>query len=369
MEHPHYRVAILGAGAIGCATAAFLSEQGIRAAMWSPTGHRLTQHTEQDIASFQSVGAVHGLITVDRITNLDALSTYTHIFVCLPGPLYQTVLAAAATSWRTGQTVIVSGALSLAPLWIQREARQRGADITAVGWGTTLTTAHFLDDGRLHLNAMRHRIDMACLSASALLPGEPDAFAGCRALFGDRFVAVDSLLASTLANINPIAHAAEVIPNLTRMDLGESWQLFGNFTTVVAKMADALDRERLALAHSLGFTLPSLAQHYHRSYHVPQGPLNEMAQAIEAAGAGPRGPDRLAHRYVMEDVPFGLVFQERLALAQGVQCKMVSSCITLFEAVYGEEFRGQNFLMHALLPCESSIGDLVSACKSDAAAS
>ncbi|MDQ2151431.1 NAD/NADP octopine/nopaline dehydrogenase family protein [Alcaligenaceae bacterium C4P045] len=355
MAQHDYRVAILGAGPIGCATAAFLSQQGIKAGMWSPTARRLQPHEHPDRAQFECVGAVNGTVVVDRIVGLDALVDYTHIFVCLPGSLYQRVLEDAAQYWRTGQTVIVSGALSLVPLWIQNEARSRGAAITAVGWGTTLTTAHFLADGRLHLNAMRQRIDMACLAVSADATGatSTDAYADCQAFFGNRFVLVDSLLASTLANINPIAHAAEVIPNLTRMDRGEPWQLFAHFTGVVARMADALDRERLALARRLGFELPTLAQHYHRSYHVPQGPLNEMAQAIENLGAGPLGPDRLEHRYVLEDVPFGLVFQERLAQMCGVDSPMLSSCITLLEAIYERSFRRENFLIAALLPAQT----------------
>ena len=199
--------------------------------------------------------------------------------------------------------------------------------------------------------------------------GGSDPLADCRALFGDRFAPADNLLASTLANINPIAHAAEVIPNLTRMDRAEAWPLFGHFTGVVANMAQALDRERLALAQALGFTLPTLAQHYSRSYHVPLGPLEDIARAIDARGAGPLGPARLAHRYVLEDVPFGLVFQERLARLLGVDCPLLSACITLLEAVYAESFRDRNYLLAELLPEGMSAEALLAACRSACAAS
>lgn len=383
MEHTSYRVAILGAGAIGCATAAFLSTQGISAAMWSPTSRRLQQKPPGQ-AQFDCVGAVNASIVVDQLNGLDSLSDYTHIFVCLPASLYQQVLTSAGPHWQDGQTVIVSGALSLVPLWIQHMAAAHHARVTTVGWGTTLTTAHFLSDGRLHINALRDRIDMAWLPARGLQtgtggqpegssadvgPAAQNAYADCQQLFGDRFLPADSLLASTLANINPIAHAAEVIPNLTRMDRGERWPLFGLFTSVVANIAEALDRERLALASHLGFSLPTLAQHYERSYHIPHGRLDEMAQAIEGQGAGPMGPDVLAHRYVMEDVPFGLVFLERLARVCGVACPMLSACITLLESVYRESFRDQNFLVESLLSDGSSVEELLAACKSACAAS
>lgn len=383
MENQSYRVAILGAGAIGCATAAFLSKQGIPVAMWSPTARRL-RPKEFGQAQFDCVGAVDASIVVDQLNSLDALSEYSHIFVCLPASLYRQVLTSATPYWRDGQTVIVSGALSLVPLWIQRMAAANHVGLSTVGWGTTLTTAHFLADGRLHINALRDRIDMSWLpihsdeiatdeetrkSSGGTGGATKNAYFDCQRLFGDRFIPADSLLASTLANINPIAHAAEVIPNLTRMDQGERWSLFGNFTSVVANIAEVLDRERLMLASHLGFTLPSLAQHYERSYHIPHGRLDEMAQAIEEQGAGPLGPDVLAHRYVLEDVPFGLVFMERLAQVCGVACPMLSACITLLESVYRESFRVQNFLAKSLLPDGSSVEELLVECNRACAAS
>lgn len=381
MKQSACRVLILGAGAIGCATAAFLSARRIPVAMWSPTASRLK--LEAGKAQFECVGAVSASIAVDRLSSLDSLSDYSHIFVCLPASLYQQVLTSAGPHWQDGQTIIVSGALSLVPLWIKNMAAANNIRVTTVGWGTTLTTAHFLPDGRLHINALRDRIDMAWLPARSVVAteagdelsaqdheiGTQSAYVDCQQFFGDRFLLTDNLLASTLANINPIAHAAEVIPNLTRMDRGEAWQLFGNFTGVVANMAEALDRERLALARRLGFALPTLAQHYERSYHVKGGPLNEMAQAIEERGAGPLGPSLLAHRYVLEDVPFGLVFLERLAQVSDVPCPTLSACITLLEAGYKQSFRDQNFLMTSLLPDAMSVEELLGACKSACAAS
>lgn len=366
MQRNDFRIAIVGAGGIGCATAAYLRASGLPVAMWSPTGRRLRPHAQPGRARFDCVGALDGAVAVERLARLADLSDYSHVFICLPASHYQQVLQDAAPHWRDGQTLIVSGALSLVPLWLRQTAAAHGADVTAVGWSTTLTTAHFLPDGRLHLNAPRGQIGMAWLAPPE---GDSDALADCRALFGDRFAPADNLLASTLANINPIAHAAEVIPNLTRMDRGEAWPLFGHFTGVVANMAQALDRERLALAQALGFTLPTLAQHYSRSYHVPLGPLEDIARAIDARGAGPLGPARLAHRYVLEDVPFGLVFQERLARLLGVDCPLLSACITLLEAVYAESFRDRNYLLAELLPEGMSAEALLAACRSACAAS
>ena len=132
------------------------------------------------------------------------------------------------------------------------------------------------------------------------------------------------------------------------MDKGETWPLFGNFTPVVARLADRLDRERLVLAEAFGFSLPSLQQHYGASYHMPPAALETMAAEIDRRGMGPNGPSRLDHRYVIEDVPFGLVFMEALARIAGVDTPALSASITLLETAYERDFRGANFLVRAL---------------------
>ncbi len=347
------RVAIVGAGPVGCAAAAFLVQAGHAPALWSPTGGRVRRHADR--ASFVCNGAVNGEIDVEWLASPDRLAEFPVVLVCLPADAYGSVLGPLNAIWQPGQHLIVSGALSLAPLWIATAV----PGVQASGWGTTLTTTHFQADGGLHINPLRGRIDMATLGPMA----PSDARQSCVDLFGERFVLADNLLAPTLANINPIAHAAEVIPNLTRMDLGEAWSLFGHFTAVVGRMADSLDVERRAVAQAFGLTLPSLRQHYARSYHVPEGPLHTMAAEITRRGMSPNGPASLQHRYVLEDAPFGLAFLEALGRATGVDTPVLSASLTLLEATYARDFRADNFLLDALgLSGEGAAAALLARC-------
>jgi len=350
------KVAIVGAGPLGCASAVHLMHRGHDVVLWSPRCSRLT--VNEGIARLVCTGAVSGVFDVPVLADPAGLADADLILVCLPGDAYAEVLGTLMPVWRDGQTLVVSGSLSLSPLWLAETLRAEHRQVQVAGWGTTLTTAHFLTDGTLHVNPLRHRIDMATLSA----PGIAFAQDQCDALLGDRFVAADSLLAPTLANINPIAHAAEVIPNLTRMDRGEAWSLFACFTPVVARLAERLDAERLAVARAFGLTLPTLVEHYARSYHLEEGALEDMAAQIHAQGMSPLGPARLAHRYVLEDAPFGLVFQEQLARVAGVPTPMLSNCLDLLETVYGQTFRGTNFLVSALGLNQSDVTGLRSRC-------
>lgn len=332
------RVAIVGAGPIGCAAAAFLVRAGHEPAMWSPTGSRL--HRNAGRASVACTGALQGEVAFELLASPNRLADFPVVLVCLPADAYACVLGPLNAGWRSGQHVVVSGALSLAPLWIAAAA----TGVRVTGWATTLTTAHFQADGLLHVNPLRGRIDMATVGAAGPAPAQQI----CEELFGERFVAADCLLAPALANINPIAHAAEVIPNLTRMESGEAWSLFGNFTPVVGRLAEGLDQERCAVAQAFGLALPSLRQHYARSYHVPLGPLHTMAAQIVRRGMSPNGPAVLEHRYVLEDAPFGLAFLEALGGVAQVHTPVLTACLSLLCAAYARDFRADNFLLDAL---------------------
>lgn len=350
------RIAIVGAGPVGCAAAAFLVRTGHAPAMWSPSGGRLRRDAGR--AHVACAGAVQGEVSFEWLDAPERLADFPVVLVCLPADAYGTVLGRLGAVWRSGQHVVLSGALSLAPLWIAAAA----PGLRVTGWGTTLTTTHFLPDGTLHVNPLRDRIDMATVGCAEHAPERGSALEECECLFGPRFVSADSLLAPTLANINPIAHAAEVIPNLTRMESGETWSLFGNFTPVVGRLAESLDAERRAVALAFGLRLPSLRQHYARSYHLPEGPLHAMAAAIAERGMSPNGPASLDHRYVREDAPFGLAFLEALGRTAGVRTPVLSGCLTLLCAGYGRDFRGDNFLLGALGIPGSDVGALLARC-------
>jgi opine dehydrogenase len=343
-------IAIIGAGLIGRATAAYLAHHGHRVGLWSPSGRgtaalpRVADPGAVPRARLTYEGALSGAAVVDVLGGPEGVAACDVAVVALPGPAYGAVLPRLVPHLRSAHTVIVSGALSLVPLWLFERIAACGERPTVVGWGTTLATARPTSTADVQVNSVRARFEVAAIPAAK----GAEALATCQALFGDRFRPVDSILATALSNVNPVAHAAEVLPNLTRMERGEAWALFDCLTPAAARIAEAIDRERLAIARGFGLAVRSIEEHCHLSYHVPRGSFAEMAAAIHARYRGPAGPTTLEHRYILEDVPYGLVFYEALARAAGVATPVMSAAITLASAAYGRDFRGQNPLLTEL---------------------
>lgn len=353
-HHPRLmRLAVLGAGPIGALSAALAAKAGHEVALVSPRGAPRMGTARDGRIAWRCTGGLAWEGEVALLDGIGQLADWPAILLAIPGDAYPAVLPALQEVLRPGQTVICGGALSLAPLWL---AERTPADIVA--WGTTLGTARILPDRTVQVGTLRGRFEQAALPAAradALL-------ALTQALFGDHFTPVGSLLIPLLSNINPVAHAGQVIPNLSRMERGEAWQLFDHFRETGARIAGAVDAERIAVAASYGVQVRSLARHYHLSYHVPEGGIAEIAAGIEAKGLAPRGPAKLAHRYLDEDIPFGLVVYETLGALAGVKTPMLSAAITVLSCAADRPFRTLNPLLDDLGLTRTTPAELARRC-------
>lgn len=347
------RIAVLGAGPIGALSAALAARGGHEVALVSPRGAPRLGAAQGGRIAWRCAGGLAWEGEAALLDGLADLADWPVVLLAIPGDAYPAVLPGLKAVLRPGQTVICGGALSLAPLWL---AERTPAEIVA--WGTTLGTARILPDRSVQVGTLRGRFEQAALPAAraeALLALTQD-------LFGDHFTPVGSLLVPLLSNINPVAHAGQVIPNLSRIERGETWQLFDHFRATGARIAGAIDAERIAVAAAFGVQVRSLARHYHLSYHVPEGSIAEIAAAIEARGLAPRGPAKLAHRYLDEDIPFGLVVYETLGALAGVPTPMLSAAITLLSRAADRPFRTLNPLLGELGLARTTPAELARRC-------
>lgn len=351
-------VGIVGAGPIGLAAAAFLTRQGCGVAIWSPrrspsgrAGNRPTP--------IRARGAIDATVTVELADRPDDLAGCDTVLTAIPATAYADVLPRVAALARPGQHVIVGGALSFAALWLHEALAERREDVLVSAWGTTLTTSHVAPDGAVEIGTLRGTFPMAAVPAART----PEAVSRARQVFSRDFEPAASVLEITLSNINPVAHAGQVLANLSRIERGEAWQLFACFTPMATRIAECIDAERLRTAAAFGVSVRSLAEHYRRSYHVDGRDVAEIVAAIEAAGRGVLGPAQPRHRYVLEDVPFGLVVYEALARIAGLAAPATSAAVTLLSAAYDRDFRQENRLFARLFPPATTLPELKARCR------
>ncbi|MBN9458047.1 MAG: NAD/NADP octopine/nopaline dehydrogenase family protein [Bosea sp.] len=337
------RVAIIGFGGIGRGYAGYLTAHGHEPVIWSPSGAALADF-EGD-ATLTTTGKLEAAVPL-RIARdcAEAVAGAEAVIVAVQANGFKAVLDALAPHLAAGQLVIISAHCSFAALYLHRLLKERGLDIPIASWATTALTARKSGPRSVHISGIRGQLDVATLPVRHAQAG----LAVCQTLFGDRFKASEDVLAIMLSNLNPPAHVANMLGNLTRAERGEDWPNYGSITQGVGRIVDAMDVERLALARAFGLSVRSVQDHYVHSFGVSPGPVGEMAAAVYRNRPELMGPKTLDTRFITEDVPFGLVPLEALGRVAGVPLPLHQAGIALFDAICAQDFRAGNDLLPAL---------------------
>lgn len=340
------RIAIAGAGVMALTAAAQLAARGHEAVIWSPRGRRFADVTGGTLP-FSSRGALVGAWTTRVAETPDALlRDVDGILIAVDAAGFMPVMDALAPFIEPRHVVMVGAALSLGGLYLERLLAARGGGATILSWSTTLGTAGRLDDTTVDIRTIRPKIRASVSPATR----REDAPAFCAAAFGEgRFDYEPSAIAiALLANSNPVFHVPAMLLNVSRIEQGETWAPYGQTTAAVGRLMEALDAERCAVGAALGFQIHSVNAHFHRSFKTPLASMAVMNAALHAEGRGPAGPRSTIHRYIAQDIPYGLVVTEELGRRAGIATPVHTATITLAAASLGTDYRAANQLLPEL---------------------
>lgn len=336
------QIGIAGTGGIGYASAAWLAHAGHEVSVWSPGGQGANALKS---APLQSEGVLQASVKVGVAESANALAQHAQVLlVAVPVNGHKSVMDRVLPYLRSGQVVIVSSMASLSALYLFEQAKARGVDITVAGMGTTVLTARRTGDAQVRIMTRRSELGVSALPVART----EQALAVCRELFGELFVPQANVLASTLTNINPVAHAPLALFNWTRIERAENWPQYHYMTPQVAGVILKLDAERLALAKAFGLSVRTIEEHFAKSFGTTTPTLAEIAAELHAKRGGPPGPTDTGTRFLGEDVPYGLAFCEALGVLAGVRMGATNTLVRMASLVLDRDLAAENDLVDAL---------------------
>jgi len=338
------KIAILGSGGIGFATAAWLAHHNHEPVLWSPSGKGTADLLKED-RHLHYTGVIEGKVQVQIASDIrDAIAGADVVFLAVPGNGHRAVMEAAAPHLENGQSFIVNSACSLSPLYLSKLLSERNIKLPIITWGTTVLTARRKSGTEVAIMTARKSLHVATLPVSDLKKGRNL----CTTLFGDRFLEQENILATSLININPIAHFGLALCNVTRIERGENWPQYHYMTHGVSSLIMALEKERLALAQAFGLKIHGIEEHFHRSFDVPLTDLATIAETLHERRGGPPGPVTMETRFILEDTPYGLAFAEAIGPKVNLPTPLHTSAINIASAVWNRDLRGENNLLPVL---------------------
>jgi opine dehydrogenase len=343
-------IGIAGTGGIGLASAAALASAGHDVTVWSPRGDSAAALRA---APLQAKGVIEASVRVRVAASPAELAAAPVLLIAVPVNGHKAVMDRLLPYLDSGHTVIVSSMASLSALYLYEQAARRGIDITVAGMGTTVLTARRTGATQVQVMTRRGELGVSAVPGSRI----DDVLRLCAELFGDVFVAQANCLASTLTNINPVAHGPLALFNWTRIERAENWPQYHYMTPQVAHVILRLDAERLALARAFGVHVRTIEEHFAKSFGTAAPGLPEIAAELHAKRGGPPGPTDTSTRFLAEDMPFGLAFCVALGGIAGVPMPATRAILDTAGLVVGRDLAADNDLIGALgLPAETLAG-------------
>lgn len=158
-------------------------------------------------------------------------------------------------------------------------------------------------------------------------------------------VPATNVLESSLTNLNAIIHPPGMILNAGWIERtkGAFYYYYEGTTPAVADLMQRLDDERLEIMAALGFTqVPFIKRFFEAGYTTQQAvSQNSIYKAMQESEPNRwlRSPGTLFHRYLEEDVPFGLVPMTEIAKRLDVKTPTMDTVIAISSILNRRDYR------------------------------
>ena len=335
-------VAIIGGGAGGAAAVAELTRAGHEVTLWNRSVETLTPFQETGTVEYEGVfgegAATPRLITTDlraAIAGVDA------ILVCLPTFSHAPIARSLAEIGAMLVPVILNPGHTGGALEFRQEFREVGPGVPPIAEFSTLTyVARKYRPERVTISGAAKRIRLAAL------PGGRSAAEIGRELFPSAQIMPD-VIACDLANVNMVLHPPGAVLGAAWVEArgGDYTFYVDGMTPGVARVMQALDDERRAVARALGHELPSLVAEM-QALGTVEASVRDASDLIGAIAGGEanrriKAPDSLQHRYYVEDFGHGLLpFLEFAAIAK-IATPVAAALLHLGTTLTGTDFRAR----------------------------
>ena len=153
----------------------------------------------------------------------------------------------------------------------------------------------------------------------------------------------DSVLQTSLQNANPIIHPAVTLSNAARIEMTGGDFLFyeEGVSDSVGRLIEALDKERIAIGNKLGIAIlpdPEIGKRQGYMLEANYGSGYRQAPGFLGISAQPQ----LDHRYLNEDVGYGLVFMSKLGHQVGVETPGIDAVINVASIVMARDYKAES---------------------------
>ena len=346
------KIAVLGAGNGGCAAAADLTLRGYEVRLFSRSDATLLPIIKQGGITLSEAGEekfaapyFHSPHIVPVIDGVDL------IIVAAPAVAHEYLAQSMATHLRDGQRILLNPGHTGGSLHFANILRLAGSKASVSVCETVTLTYICRLIKPAHVEIYRRTTNLRCAAFPAR--DNDDVIGDIQSIYPNVKVA-QNVLETGLSNINAIMHPAGMLGNAGWIE-----KTAGNFlyyregvTPAIAAWIEEVDKERLQIVNSLGVKpVPFIDIFYQAGLTSAEAQASgSVYHAIHESEPNLkiRSPACLDHRYLHEDVGYGLVPMAEIGRLFRIKTPVIKSLITLASVANGLDYSSEGLTLEKL---------------------
>ena len=350
---------VIGAGHGGKAMAAHLALMGLKVTLYNRTFDHISVIKKRGGIELESAEA--GAQGFGRLVNVtsdmgDALKKAQMVMVVVPSSAHADIAKAAAKYLKNDQIVILhpgrtGGALEFAKVLRDESCK---AEVTIAEAETFIYASRSDGPAEARIFRIKEAVPLAALPAirteqvlDAIHPIYP------------QFIDGVDVLHTGVNNMGAIFHPALTLLNAGWIEAthGDYQFYIDGVTPSVARVLEALDRERVTVASSLGIRARNAMEWLKMAYDTSGVDLHDAIHN-QPGYYGIKAPTSLSHRYIFEDVPMSMVPMASLGERFGVSVSSMDSIIRLACIVHHTDYWKRGRTVDKLGIGDLSVGEV-----------
>lgn len=350
---------VIGAGHGGKAMAAHLAFMGFPTTLFNRTPERIAAIKELGGINLESQeGGPRGFCKLAFVTSnmAEALEKAEMIMVVIPSSAHADVAKACAPHLKDGQIVVLHPGRTCGAIEFAKILREENclADVTLSEAETFIYASRSDGPAQARIFRIKEAVPLAALPAKRtrmVLDIIHEAYT--------QYIDGGNVLQTGMNNMGAIFHPALAILNSGWIESthGDYQFYIEGVTPSVARVLEALDRERVTVASSLGIRARTALEWLKLAYDTTGEDLHEAIHN-QPGYYGIKAPPTLNHRYIFEDVPMSLVPIASLGQRYGVSVRAMDSIVRLASIIHRTDYWRRGRTIDKLGIDNLSVGEL-----------
>lgn len=321
---------IIGGGRTGQAAAAYLTSKGAKCLIKTRDAEKAAIFDQYGITA---EGGINGNFKVRSTTDMQEAADFSDmILVMTVANAHKEVAGQITPFLKQNQKILIFNSN-----WGALEFKQVLGDsiklknLIVAETGAQLFVASSNETGHVSMSVK------AQISVSAVDPDDTQPLIDSIKEYFPQFEKGRSIIETTMSTTNPVIHVPITLLNAARIENAQPFLFYGDGTSGEGvRLIVNVDKERIAVAKALGCEIDDVLTGVNRFWEKKHDnlfdALTKNKTYLEA-----KGPGTLAHRYITEDVPYGIAPIAKIGRLFGIATPYTDALLGILGCLFGTD--------------------------------